>query len=187
MGHLTTPDALALRWTELIHDPALRDLPFKIELNAWGSIEMSPTSFHHSRIQGYVAGELGRQLSQGEVLIELAVLTDIGVRVPDVAWGSHAYVQTQKAATPATKAPEICVEVLSPSNSEIEIREKTRAYLAAGAEEVWIVTEDGESHVFDGHGERTVTKFEVRLDDLPVRFSAGDRGSSSKAPGTLAS
>jgi hypothetical protein len=27
MGHLTTPDALALRWTELIHDPTLRDLP----------------------------------------------------------------------------------------------------------------------------------------------------------------
>jgi Uma2 family endonuclease len=167
MGHLTTPDALALRWTELIHDPALRNLPYKIELNAWGSIEMSPTSFEHSRMQGYVAAELGKQLPHGGVLIQLAILTDIGVRVPDVAWGSAAYVAAQEGATPAARAPEICIEVLSPSNSDIEIREKTRAYLAAGAEEVWIVTEHGEWHVFDVQGEQATTKFAVELAGLP--------------------
>jgi len=166
MGHLTTPAALALRWMELIHDPTLRDLPYKIELNAWGSIEMSPSSFQHSHRQGYVAGELARQLPQGAVLIELAILTDIGVRVPDVAWGSDQYVQSQKNATPASKAPEICVEVLSPSNSDIEIREKTRAYLAAGAEEVWVITEDDAWHVFTAHGEQPSTRFPVQLSDL---------------------
>jgi Uma2 family endonuclease len=169
MGHLTTPAALALRWTELIHDPTLRDLPYKVELNAWGNIEMSPTSFQHSRSQGYVAGELARQLPQGEVLIELAILTDIGVRVPAVAWGSHGYVESQQGSTPATKAPEICVEVLSPSNPDIEISEKTRAYLAAGAEEVWVVTEDGAWHVFSAQGEQPSTRFAVQLPDLPGR------------------
>ena len=166
MGHPTTPDALALRWTELIHDPTLRDLPYKIELNAWGSIEMSPTSFQHSRTQGHIAAELGKQLTAGSVLIELAILTDIGVRVPDVAWASDAYVQAQQSSTPATKAPEICVEVLSPSNSDIEIQEKTRAYLAAGAEEVWIVDEHGAWHVFGTQGEQSQTKFGVELPDL---------------------
>jgi Uma2 family endonuclease len=172
MGHLTTPAALALRWTELIHDPALRDLPYKIELNAWGSIEMSPTSFQHSRSQGYVAGELARQLPQGAVLIELAILTDIGVRVPDVAWGSDAYIESQKDSTPATKAPEICVEILSPSNSDVEIREKTRAYLAAGAQEVWVITEDGAWHVFTAQGEHPSTRFAVQLPELPGRGQA---------------
>jgi Uma2 family endonuclease len=38
-----------------------------------------------------------------------------------------------------TRAPEICIEVVSPSNSVKELREKTEAYLTAGAEEVWIV------------------------------------------------
>jgi Uma2 family endonuclease len=166
MGHLTTPDALALRWTELIHDATLRDLPYKIELNSWGSIEMSPTSFQHSRTQGYIAAELGKQLSAGSVLIELAILTDIGVRVPDVAWGSDAYVRSQQSSTPATKAPEICVEVLSPSNSDIEIREKTRAYLAAGAEEVWIIDEHGAWLVFGTEGERGRSKFGVELAEL---------------------
>ena len=166
MGHLTTPDALALRWTELIHDPTLRDLPYKIELNGWGNIEMSPTSFRHSRTQGYVATELGKRLAGGSVLIELAILTDIGVRVPDVAWGSDAYIEAQKASTPATKAPEICVEVLSPSNFDIEIREKTRAYVAAGAAEVWIIDEEGAWHVFNAAGEQSGTKFSVELPDL---------------------
>ena len=38
-----------------------------------------------------------------------------------------------------TRAPEICIEVVSPSNSVKELEEKKTAYLAAGAEEVWIV------------------------------------------------
>jgi Uma2 family endonuclease len=38
-----------------------------------------------------------------------------------------------------TAAPEICIEVVSPSNSVKELEEKKSAYLAAGAEEVWIV------------------------------------------------
>jgi Uma2 family endonuclease len=103
------------------------------------------------------------------VLIELAILTDIGVRVPDVAWGSDAYVESQQGSTPATKAPEVCVEVLSPSNSDIEIREKTRAYLAAGAQEVWAITEDGAWHVFTAQGEQPSTRFAVQLPDLPGR------------------
>ena len=37
-----------------------------------------------------------------------------------------------------TRAPELCIEVVSPSNSRKELREKVAAYLEAGAEEVWI-------------------------------------------------
>ncbi|REJ90613.1 MAG: Uma2 family endonuclease, partial [Planctomycetota bacterium] len=35
--------------------------------------------------------------------------------------------------------PDLCVEVLSPSNRPKEVAEKQGEYLAAGAEEVWIV------------------------------------------------
>ena len=172
MGQLTTPEALTLRWAELMHDATLRDLPYKIELNAWGSIEMSPTSFQHSNRQGYLAKELGSQLPDGEVLIELAILTDIGVRVPDVARGSRRYVEAHQGLTPVPRAPEICVEVLSPSNSDAEIREKTRAYLAAGAEEVWIVTDEGSWHIFTGQGEQPASRYPVNL----PRFARGRVG-----------
>ena len=42
MGNVATPEALALRWAEVMRDPTLQDLPYKIELNVRGKIEMSP-------------------------------------------------------------------------------------------------------------------------------------------------
>ncbi|HEX6566206.1 MAG TPA: Uma2 family endonuclease, partial [Chthoniobacterales bacterium] len=41
------------------------------------------------------------------------------------------------------KAPEICVEVLSPSNTPSAIEEKRALYFGAGAKEVWICKENG--------------------------------------------
>ena len=40
-------------------------------------------------------------------------------------------------------SPEICVEVLSPSNTEAEIREKMALYFDAGAREVWLCAASG--------------------------------------------
>ena len=44
MGNLATPETLLARWDEALHDPSLQDLPYKIEINAWGKVEMSPAS-----------------------------------------------------------------------------------------------------------------------------------------------
>ena len=40
---------------------------------------------------------------------------------------------------PTDIVPDLCVEVLSPSNRLRDIREKAEEYLTAGIEEVWIV------------------------------------------------
>jgi Uma2 family endonuclease len=40
-------------------------------------------------------------------------------------------------------APEVCVEVLSMSNSDIEMKEKRKLYFERGAKEVWICDEYG--------------------------------------------
>jgi Uma2 family endonuclease len=163
MGSSATPEALVLRWEEVVRDASLRDLPYKIELNAWGKIEMSPAKVRHSRVQGYIALELGRQLTGGEILPECPVLTAIGVRVPDVAWASEAFMRLHGSAGVLPRAPEICVEVVSESNTKAEIDEKIQAYLAAGAQEVWIATEAGELHYFDAAGEKVATRFGVTL------------------------
>ena len=42
MGNLASPQALIARWDELCRDPSLQDLPYKIEINAWGKVEMTP-------------------------------------------------------------------------------------------------------------------------------------------------
>src|SRR5688572_13756643 len=141
MGNLATPEALIARWDELLRDPTLQDLPYKIELNAWGKVEMSPASNRHSRLQGIIARALGTQLKDGGILPECSVLTSIGIRVPGVAWASSSFLAAYGEITPFMRAPEICVEIISPSNVEAEIEEKKRAYLAAGAEEERRVSE----------------------------------------------
>lgn len=162
MGDLTAPEALSRRWAEIIADPVMHGLPYKIELNARGKIEMSPASNAHGRSQSRVCAELLRLLPEGEVITEASVLTSIGVRVPDVAWASRRFVETHGMATPFPRAPEICVEIESPSNSEGEMQEKIAAYLAAGAEEVWLVSEQGRIRFFGTSGESATSAFGIR-------------------------
>ena len=50
--------------------------------------------------------------------------------------------------TPLTRAPEICVEVISPSNTASEIEEKKQLYFEAGAKEVWLCDDDGTMRFF---------------------------------------
>lgn len=168
MGDLAAPEALVLRWREVLTDPVLQELPYKIELNAWGKVEMTPASNRHGRLQAALALELGRQL-QGMVITECSVLTRIGVRVPDIAWASPAFMQAFGEITPYTRAPEICVEIVSPSNVAAEVLEKTGAYLAAGADEVWLVSEEGSVRFVGPHGDQPKSRFPVVL-SLPARL-----------------
>ncbi len=163
MGQITSHEALALRWAELCNDPGLRDLPYKIELNAYGTIEMSPASTRHARFQAGVVLALASQLPAGTVMTECPVATTEGVRVPDVAWASPEFVARHGDATPLPQAPEICVEVRSASNSDAEMEMKTRAYLAAGAVEVWIVSDTGACQVFDTKGPQAASRYPVQI------------------------
>ncbi|HYI85542.1 MAG TPA: Uma2 family endonuclease [Burkholderiales bacterium] len=163
MGNVATPEFLIARWGELCRDPALEDLPYKIELNAWGKVEMSPPSVPHARHQTAVATQLGQQLADGIAMTECPILTAIGIRVPDVVWASRHFMEQCKGASPLPRAPEICVEVISRSNVQAEITEKTRAYLAAGATEVWLVAESGAIRFIDQTGEKPRSSFPVAL------------------------
>ena len=171
MGNLATPEALLARWNEVLKDPALRDLPYKIELNSWGKVEMTPASNRHGHLQSEIAYELRRQL-QGLVITECSILTRIGVRVPDVAWASPDFMAAFGEITPYTRAPEICVEVLSPSNGDAEIEEKTSGYLAAGALEVWLVSEAGSLRVVGPNGDQAKSRFPITFSlPAPLRRS----------------
>jgi Uma2 family endonuclease len=161
MGDFATPQALLHRWHELEHDPSLRDLPYKIELNAWGKVEMSPASVRHGQLQAALAAEFARQLSSGVTVTECPILTDIGIRVPDLAWASADFMRRHSGISPLPGAPEICVQIISPSNAGAEIAEKTRAYLAAGAREVWLVSEQGRIRYMDGSGEKAHSAFPI--------------------------
>lgn len=75
---------------------------------------------------------LGNQLL-GEVFTNLAIVTEEGVKVADVAWGSDAYFEQHRHDFAATAAPEICVEIVSRSNTKCEMKTKVNLFLKAGA------------------------------------------------------
>jgi Uma2 family endonuclease len=123
-----------MQWAEVVDIPYFYNLPFKIELNRYGKIEMTPASNRHGRLQSHISTLLERKLKKGEVLIECSVQTTEGVKVTDVAWCSKPFIKKYHYETPYSHAPEICVEVVPPSNSKEEMANKTQLYLQAGAE-----------------------------------------------------
>lgn len=137
-----------LTWDDIIADRSLRDLPYKIETNRHNQIIMSPASFWHSDYQGEITVLLGQLLPGGKVPVECAIQTSEGVRVPDAAWISLERRAPHRRAAVLPIAPEICVEVLSPSNSREQMLEKMTLYFAKGAEEVWLCDEHGKMEFF---------------------------------------
>ncbi|MEM6644998.1 MAG: Uma2 family endonuclease [Bacteroidota bacterium] len=140
-------------WQEVCEDPRLRDLPFKIELNAYGQIVMSPVRVKHGAYQTEISFLLRQALANGQTGVETAIQTGEGTRVADVTWFSPARWRLAEDAFDAPIAPEICVEVLSPGNTSAEMAEKRRLYVEAGAEEVWLCGIDGRMQFFTALGE----------------------------------
>ncbi len=130
---------MTMTWEEICDDPALRNLPYKIETNRLGQIVMSPARSRHGEYQAEIVLLLRQLLPAGRVIVECAVQTTDGVRVPDVAWSSPE----RRQPVIYTLAPEICVEVMSPHNDEREMVEKRALYFQAGALECWECAEDG--------------------------------------------
>jgi Uma2 family endonuclease len=132
-----------MRWEEVCENRQLQDLPFKIELNKWGQIVMSPVKIKHSFYQGRIQRLLESLLKTGEVMPECAIDTSDGVKVADVVWCSAERFDRIQEQVSASIAPEICIEVKSSGNTVDELEFKQRLYFEAGAREVWICNEQG--------------------------------------------
>jgi Uma2 family endonuclease len=132
------------RWSEILADRELAKLSNRIETDRHGHIIMSPppTPSHGSR-QTQVASLLRELLPHGNSLTECPLSTSDGIKAVDVAWLSAERSDEARAAICLTRAPEICVEILSPANTEAEIAEKGELYLEAGAQEFWVCGLDG--------------------------------------------
>jgi len=81
-----------MNWPEVLADPILRDLPYKIELNEHGSIVMTPASNRHGLLRVRLANCLSQLVFDGEPMVECSIDTAKGVKVADVAWLSDAFL-----------------------------------------------------------------------------------------------
>ena len=80
-----------------------------------------------------------------------------------MVWASAAFITEFGYSTPYIKAPELCIEIVSPSDSKQEMAQKTELYLARGAQEVWIVHEGAEIDIFTHTGQLTKSQFSENL------------------------
>lgn len=138
-----------MNWQEVCEHPSLKNLPFKIELDEYGQIIMSPVKIYHSILQGEIEFILRSLLKEGKTLPECAIKTSKGTKVADVAWVSLGLLSKIKDEIEASIAPEICVEIISSSNTKKERAEKRQLYFESGAKEVWLCTEIGELSFFN--------------------------------------
>ena len=138
------------RWAELLVDASLAKFEGRIETDRHGHIVMSPPPApNHGSFQSEIAYLLRTLMPEGRVLTECPISTADGVKATDVAWASPQCMGQLGDHVCFPKAPEICVEILSPSNTDAEMREKMALYFDAGANEVWLCAESGAMNFFE--------------------------------------
>jgi Uma2 family endonuclease len=106
----------------------------------------SPTGWQHGKYEsrfGYILKNFVDEHQLGEVLVgEVGLYTQRdpdSVRGADVIFISHERLAQVKSASFLDVAPELIVEVMSPDDRWIEVKQKLREYFAIGVVLVWVV------------------------------------------------
>ena len=137
------------RWAEVLADRELAKIEGRVETDRHGHAIMSPpAAFTHGSYQSEIAHLLRTLMKDGRSVTECPISTRDGVRAADVAWISKKRLAAIGENICLTRAPEICVEVLSPDNTRREMQEKKALYFAADAIEVWFCDRQGRMKFF---------------------------------------
>lgn len=98
-----------------------------------------------------------------------AELNEYNTRIPDVGYITAERAQKQDEDSYLQGAPDLAVEVQSPSNSDQEMQQRAGEYLAAGARLIWIVNAERRTvDVYRPGGSRTVISGSGVLDGYDV-------------------
>jgi Uma2 family endonuclease len=156
-----------MNWQEVCTNPALQNLPYKMELNRQGQIIMSPASVRHVIFQARIIALLNKQAGDCLVVPAFPVETADGVKVADVGLLTMEQAITIKNNITSAFAPIICVEVLSPSNTLAEMHHKKALYFEKGAEEFWLCDQMGNMTFYDQNGELNTS---LRVKNFPANI-----------------
>ena len=156
---------------ELLDTPNLG----RCELVSGELITMSPTGFEHGVIAGRVYGYLFIFVQQNQLGLVTAAETgfQIGhdpdtVRAPDVGFIRAERVPLVRTRGFFQGAPDLAVEVVSPSDRAGDLLAKVRDWLSAGCRSVWVVDPTSQTiSIYRGaHEPAMLTSADVLADEL---------------------
>ena len=116
--------------------------PFYYELRRGELVKVARPKWTHELIQRRLFRQLDRALdATGIVMTEFSfrALPEYELRVADVAYITHERAASIAGDDNLHGAPDLVIEVLSPSNTAREIKEKADLCLANGCRQFWVV------------------------------------------------
>jgi len=183
MSEQTTTSEHLITGEELLRMPDTE----RCELVQGQIVNMSPTGWKHGRIEYLLARHLDDFVQDqhlgtvvvGEVGMYVARDPDT-VRAADIVFISTEGLEKASPDGYLDVSPDLVVEIMSPTNRWMDVRQKIEEYLAAGVGQVWIVEPENQSvqvyrapdavHTFSGpdvlHGEGMLAGFSLPLEDL---------------------
>jgi Uma2 family endonuclease len=114
---------------------------FYYELRHGEAVPVTRPKLKHSLIQKQLEKLLERAVPERFVAVEFPfrALPEHQLRVADVAIVSRDRIQQADPEDNLHGAPDLVIEVLSPSNTVAEINDKEKLYLENGSKEFWVV------------------------------------------------
>jgi Uma2 family endonuclease len=121
----------------------------RTELDEGELITMPPASEEHGGLEAEISGilrEFVKRHRLGKVYCSSAGfrLKEDTMRAPDVSFVRSARVASVKSKGFAKGAPDLAIEIFSPSDNVRQLMRKVKQYFAAGTHTVWIVYPDRE-------------------------------------------
>jgi Uma2 family endonuclease len=149
----------------------------KFELVEGDLVPLPGATYRHNKIRDRIGHRLSNYLdinpigdSVGETDCQLSADT---VRCPDVSVFLKRTHEIDLDKTPVPFAPDIAIEVLSPSESAINVRRKVLDYLGAGSQEVWLLDHaNGEVLIHSAAGIRVLKTTDILESPALPGFSA---------------
>jgi len=146
---------------------------YRYDLLEGDLIRVSPAGFRHGRLAAEIARRLGNFLAQHPHL-GVVVGAETGFRLtrdPDTVLGPDAaVVRTDRLPRPEAQvgflelAPDLAVEIVSPTDRWTTVSGKVDAYLAAGVRLVWVIEP----------GPRAVRMYSAEGTEQRLRADRGD-------------
>ncbi|HTU48568.1 MAG TPA: Uma2 family endonuclease [Bryobacteraceae bacterium] len=133
------------------------------EINEGELITLPGPKFLHSRIvrkvfktiEAYLdKSDLGESYAESDQVLSLDPLT---VRRPDISFLSNEQIRSTAEDDYVAGAPELAIEVVSPSQPAEDLQIKVRQYLRFGAKQVWVLYPKTKSMEVHRPGVATIT------------------------------